>query len=349
MLGHRLIRMGRSVGPGLFLSVLAGLAAPATSWAGSETSPVSAVVSQPDVDAASTTTNHHLHVLRNRGSSLTASGLSFPAKAQRATGLGGNVSGAYFYPGDVSDNGGEIVTSAVSHAVYVNCPSGPRVCWGSPETFLTDLGQSSFIHLVDQYVGSTASNRYTNGQSFSISYTSPTSGSLRLTNLLSIVHSAVLKNNKQAGYGHIYHVFLPKGTDVCVSGLGCYSPDSPKDFTFCAFHSSVDFATLGHVLFTVEPYQGVAGCQQEAAASGFPNGALADSTYSTLSHELFETITDPDGTSWYVVNDLDLYGAEIGDTCQTPTGLGSILPLGGGQYEIQLEYSDATHACSSSN
>ena len=117
-----------------------------------------------------------------------------------------------------------------------------------------------------------------------------------------------------SGYHHIYHIFLPPGQDVCFTGTNeCYSPDNPDTFFFCAFHASVDFSDIGHVLLTVEPYQNVNGC---SVVQPSPNGPIVDSTADVLSHELFETITDPDGTAWWNRYDLDLFGAEIGDECQ---------------------------------
>lgn len=102
-----------------------------------------------------------------------------------------------------------------------------------------------------------------------------------------------------SGYNHVYHIYLPPGQDVCITGsvpLRCYSPDNLNTFYFCAYHNSVDFNDIGHVVFTVEPYQNVNGCQVQSPS---PNGLLIDSTADVLSRETFETITDPDGTAWW--------------------------------------------------
>jgi hypothetical protein len=71
--------------------------------------------------------------------------------------------------------------------------------------------------------------------------------------------------------------------------------NSQQTFAFCAYHSSVQFKDIGHVLYGVEPFQDVPGC---SVRPGTPNGQLVDSTNNSLSHELFETISDPDGTAW---------------------------------------------------
>jgi len=66
-----------------------------------------------------------------------------------------------------------------------------------------------------------------------------------------------------------------------------YSPDDIPMFFFCAYHGSVDFSdSVGHALFSVEPYPAVEGC----AVTTPPNGKLADSTANVRSHELIETI-----------------------------------------------------------
>ena len=64
-----------------------------------------------------------------------------------------------FYPADISNPGhGRVLTTTQSNNVYVNCAAS---CWGTPSNFLARLATSNFIHVTDQYVGSTGSNRYT--------------------------------------------------------------------------------------------------------------------------------------------------------------------------------------------
>jgi len=169
----------------------------------------------------------------------------------------------------------------------------------------------------------------------------------------------------QGGYEHIYHVFLPPGTDVCfnnpdgsVSGT-CYSPDNLATFYFCAYHGSFDILDSGghvisHVLYTVEPYQNVAGCQ---VAPGSPNGTLIDSTDTVLAHETFETITDPDGDAWIDVTSNGMFGQEIADECEfvffTPTATATFyffdVPyfyIGTRKYGVQRMWSNSQGACS---
>jgi hypothetical protein len=248
------------------------------------------------------------------------------------------------YPDDLTYFGGKTVGSMASHNIFVNCTNS---CWGNPNRFLTDLGNSNFIHVVDQYTGSTANNRYKLGTGTSVT-ASLLTGVATVNDILLIAHAAA--KHMGTGYGHEYHGFLPKGVDTCFDPPNsnvCYSPDSPATFFFCAYHGSVDFPDIGHVLFSVEPYQSVDGC---AVTSPSPNGRLTDSTASVLSHELIETITDPDGDAWIAVNTLPVLGAEIGDECEIPS-LTQLLfnppvsNLNGHNWKIQPEYSNFYHGC----
>ena len=246
-----------------------------------------------------------------------------------------------------------MVVTTEFHPIYVNRhPSH----WGNVAGFLTDLGASNFIHVLDQYAGSTASHRYTLGASFSIHYPIPEdTHTLLPADIVNLVHAAA--KDEGSGYGNLYHVFLPKGVDMCfpatsTSPRQCYSPDIPDTFVFCGFHSSVTFTdSVGHVIFSVEPFQDVDGCS--LPPHGTPNGQLIDSTNNVLSHESSEAITDPDGDAWWVQSFTFANGNEIADECirfevlsngKAYWDYGNV-ELNGHKYRIQPEYSNAVHGC----
>lgn len=240
-----------------------------------------------------------------------------------------------FYPADVNDTDqGPVVTNGENHPIYVNTTPGAV---GHPGALLRDLGKSEMVHIVDQYVERTEDNRYKAGLGALLSYNAP--GALQDSDIVTIVHAAAAAFGK-TGYQVIYHVFLAPGQDVC-SQNECYSPDNLSTFSFCAYHDSLDFTDIGHVIYSLEPFQAVAGCEEGPAS---PNGLVVDSTMSTLSHEFFETITDPDGTAWWNRNSLDLYGDEIADTCVL-TVYDPVFTLNRTRYELQAEYSNKYHAC----
>lgn len=252
------------------------------------------------------------------------------------------------YPGDLSSHSAAVVEFVESHDIYLlpggSCSSAS--CWGDPEGFLRALGKSEFMHVTDQYVGEQASNRYTLGQNFSQSFT-VSQTPLTDSDVQAIVHSAA-EASGDAGYGHIYHVFIPPGQDECFDATFTVSASN----IFCAYHSSVEFTDVGHLLYSVQPFADVPGC---TVRPGTPNGTLTDSTNSVLSHELVEAITDPDGDAWWNSLDNGLFGEEIGDECSflafTSSGsfLGfdpSIIKVQGKQYALQPEYDNSVHACS---
>jgi hypothetical protein len=267
------------------------------------------------------------------------------------------------YSGDLTSLGGHVLTSAVSHAIYLQRQTGSQctiaTCWGDPEGFLRDLGNSDFIHVIDQYVGLHDANRYTVGFHATVQYAAQATPLLD-SDIVAFVH-AVAAQRGASGYGHIYHVFLPPGQDECfdaTSGV-CYSPDNIATFFYCAYHSYADFPDIGRIIYTVLPYANFqplsnfpGSCQVQP---GTPNGELVDSTDDILNHETLEAITDPDGDEWRNESGAyDLSTDEIADEClfyvildgqyygDVPTFL-----IGAHRYAVQLVYSNEQHACSS--
>ena len=315
--------------------------------------------SPADYTAAAAATNVHRHALRANtpaGQAMSASALSVPHTASTAL---APVASAPDSGADLTYNGGAVVVSMENHAIYLHPKGGCTIagCWGNPERFLRDLGKSQMIHIVDQYTGSTANNRYTvAAEATNVNYT-PAPKPFTDNDMVALVHAVVASRSEEhhyaSGYGHEYHIFLPPGQDECFDSTFtvCYSPDNPATWFFCAYHGSADFSDIGHVLYSVEPFQNVPGCNVEP---GTPNGQLVDSTNDVLSHETFETITDPDGTAWFNDFNQSLFQQEIGDECSFLafnaagifTGFDpSNVTLNGNKYAIQPEYNNADHAC----
>lgn len=259
------------------------------------------------------------------------------------------------FPADLAEGktSGQPLQTTTLHNIYIN---QPPAAWGDPVGFLHDLNHSEFIHITDQYVGVEFNNRYPLGTSF-LALVTPAAGFppapnniITIAQIVSLVHAA--GSITGTGHDHVYNVFIPPGDDICFfdnhgNPTSCFSPDHPSTFAFCAFHSFVRFSDIGQVLLTVLPETGVPGCASQQPS---PNGIVADSVDSTMSHELFEIITDPDLNEWFVRGSLDLRGAEIGDVCQ-PTGnskaqfLVPTFNVHGHPYAIQLEYSNRGHGC----
>jgi hypothetical protein len=265
------------------------------------------------------------------------------------------LTGPHFYPADLSSGGGPTLETTRMHAIFVNAPGSISSTWGNPEGFLRDLNESSFIQIADQYTGVNGEDRYPVGSHVKVRYGTPGTVLYEL-DIAAIVHAVASQHG--AGGGNVYHVFLPPGTDTCFAPPTtqfpvptCYSPDNPATNAFCGYHGAVQFSDIGIALFTVEPWLGPgSGCE---IASPTPNGVLIDSTNNVLSHETFETITDPlPGLGFTNNTGGDLTGAEIGDECELfnfSNSPGAYTPptfsINGKKYAVQPEYSNTYHAC----
>jgi hypothetical protein len=248
------------------------------------------------------------------------------------------------YPADLQYYGGKVLKSARIYNAFVDSSSS---AFGSPNTFEEHLSYSSMMHLTDQYVGTNGGNRYDWAGNRTLSY--PAYATLGDNDIAAIVHAVARAIGPNAGVRNIYNIFLPKGLNYC--GTGAFVPagecnassTSPNPY-FCAFHAAVVYSDVGEVLFTLQPYQDPLYCAVNARdpSAVTPNGVQNDSTYSTLSHETFETITDPEpGTGWYDANAPAVSG-EVADLCAY---LAEDVNLDGKMYYIQREYSNAVHGC----
>jgi hypothetical protein len=255
-------------------------------------------------------------------------------------------SGSNRYPADLIFNGGNTIPSAVHHAIYL-IPDGSvctaPACWGNVAQFLGDLNRSNFIHVTDQYVGAQGGHRYPYEEDHLTVHYQLVTPAFTDNQMASLAIALAAKFG--SGYGHIYHIFLAPEQDECFDSSFTVCSSN----IFCAYHSSVVTANGTEVIYTVEPYQLIPGC---SVKPGTPNGAF-DATYNVLSHEVFETITDPDGTAWWNSVDNGIFGEEIGDECSFITFAfapnvyfdPSTVNLGGHMYATQPEYSNAGHVC----
>ncbi|HZC07398.1 MAG TPA: hypothetical protein VE338_17320 [Ktedonobacterales bacterium] len=135
------------------------------------------------------------------------------------------------------------------------------------------------------------------------------------------------------------------------NGQACSFPDNSGN-GFCAYHSFMPYYG-GNDGPNYLPYLYIANntnCVYLPTfdSSGVPYGDRnADAVINSLSHEQFETVTDPQTRGWY---DGDPSGGEIGDKCETTFGAtrwnGSTVTLNHGHsYVLQEEYSDRMGGC----
>jgi hypothetical protein len=263
--------------------------------------------------------------------------VAFKNNALRSQGSAG-------YPLDLTFGNGPLMTSSRAFNVYVNCKD--ESCWGDPEHFLMELPKTDLARVITQYTNA-APSAYQYGGSVSVKYRHPYSNTYYNEDLFSILAAAV-RHFGSTGLQTEYHLFLPKRVDTCFDQTKtCYSPDDLRKFKFCAYH---DFVTLNRqtILYSVEPFQNVyvkvrgneyPACHVPTSASGV--NELDSATASSLSHESFESWSDPEpNTGWY----NSLYGDEIADACAYY--FMAFHEIGGEKYYIQDIYSNKLHGCS---
>ena len=153
---------------------------------------------------------------------------------------------------------------------------------------------------------------------------------------------------------NLYIIFLPKGVESCFTSFdgaqrgGCsINPNFPSN-SYCGYHSwsgSGNPPIYSPMPFPI--YNSAVGytCSSEYNPGlESPNGQLdADVELGTLSHEMNESITDPEGNAW-----RDKRSGEIGDECSYIYGSGFggapgaqyNQTINGAHYFIQEEFSN---------
>jgi PKD repeat protein len=180
----------------------------------------------------------------------------------------------------------------------------------------------------------------------------------------------VKANGLPTGFGHEYIVFFPPGMDSCFGETGEAGKTCSGE-SYCGYHGALKVGTSEEIEYANEP---------DNADPQYGIGCLAESglkagyaTASSASHEVSESVTDPDveqKLSWYDSNVLVVepkilepeYG-EVGDMCayeyqQGDSALESYFvstPDSGGKpnqtinghgYLLQLEWDNAHSTCS---
>jgi hypothetical protein len=118
-------------------------------------------LTQNDIQAARAAKRYGAHFVPTRKTTK-----EFPPAARTigsvafATRLASLPFAAPQFQADLTSGGGPTLQSATQYLVFFNCPAGD--CWGAPgpAASLADLNTSDFIHILDQYTGSTANGRY---------------------------------------------------------------------------------------------------------------------------------------------------------------------------------------------
>lgn len=160
--------------------------------------------------------------------------------------------------------------------------------------------------------------------------------------LVSVVEAEGLPH----GLGVEYYMVLPPHVGSCFEGFGgfeCF------DEVFCAYHNYIEPQELVYSNISYSP-EDPTGCGVGEYPNGKSNGN-ADDTFSSLSHEANESITDPTLEAWF-----DEEGFENGDECRNSNddygpALGGTSgklfnqAIGSGHYYLQQEWSNDIDDC----
>jgi len=138
------------------------------------------------------------------------------------------------------------------------------------------------------------------------------------------------------GIQRIFLLYTSSGEGSC-AGTACAYTD------YCAYHSYISGSTP--IIYTNEPYGDPTYCQEPGTPS--PNGdPAADTAVTAASHEMSESITDPEINAW-----ITALGNEIGDLCAYNYGTNTWDSGNANQfwsshyYELQMEFDNHMSGC----
>jgi hypothetical protein len=147
---------------------------------------------------------------------------------------------------------------------------------------------------------------------------------------------------------HEFIVITGYGVQECSSiDVGAACSFAPSSDSYCGYHRSFDL-TAGTAIYAY--VDDIPECTDLSVISSYPspNGdPIADSVINTVSHEQFESVSDPFGDAWY---DDQGNHDEMADLCETD--FGNIGPDGanvtlanGHRYIVQTEWSNLAQSC----
>lgn len=280
---------------------------------------------------------------------------------------------------DVEDNGGPVMQGPTTVFLIYWLPGNfnfdTSVTNGDANyeklmaRFFTDLSGSSYFNLLTQYPGNcglatataqtclstiTATNlpvdtsAYTQFSSTSVGTSAQP---LQDSDIQAEVQKEITQNGITPGLNTEFIVFTGAGVQECISAGICTTN------VFCAYHGNALTAAGNTVIYTYMPLDNslASGCTAKIGTS--PNNQIvADQEIEFLSHEFFESVSDPlisgsaNNTAW-ISNDPTSQSApgEIGDNCNQITGSvqsnGSNVTLNGNPYVVQQNWSNDDEAC----
>jgi serine protease len=224
--------------------------------------------------------------------------------------------------GNLINHGGPVQTAPKVWVVYWGWTSDPNGEQARLQSFLNDVGGSSWLSSVTQY--SNAGN-----PSGLLQGTWSDSASVPNRPTQSQISAEAAKAANHFGTGTSVNVQIVVATPTGHSQRGFGTQ-------WCAYHGTV--SSDPNVTFTYLPYMTDAGanCGENSVNSG--SAGILDGVSIVEGHELAETITDPLLNAWY-----DSSGAENGDKCAWINLQNT--SMGGGTFPTQPLWSNSAGGC----
>ena len=267
---------------------------------------------------------------------------------------------------DLPYGGGPVLHSNRTHPIFW-APAGSGLAFDPGyeslvDTFLADVAADSHkttntFSLTGQYHDSKGPAAYNSTFAGAIDDTDPLppngctepgptgpgwSACLTDAQLQTEIEHVVAADDLPTTGGNVYFMIMPNGFGSCTgSGPSSCALGGSAD-GYCGYHS----VTSNGILYAVIPYNAIVPhCRSDNPR---PNSSTADPTLSTISHELNETITDPQGNAW-----VDAEGDEAADLCLTSFGpaIGGHAAtawnesINGGHFYLQELWSNASNGC----
>jgi hypothetical protein len=239
---------------------------------------------------------------------------------------------ASYGSGNLTNHGGNILSSAQFYAVYWNP--------GVAASTATSLGYSTIRAQIASFAGSfSGSNDYRiiqqyNGANGGIASSIPFSGDyVDSQNTKPLIKDSAIRSYLAGLFqasrltphaNALYGVYFPSGMKVQLSGGSSCS-------SFCGYHSHFTYNGT-QIKYAVFPYPDCSGCSLSGKS-------VADMLTIVSSHEIREAVTDPGDNNvnaWY-----DSSGNEADDKCAWH----NLYQMLSGSFWVQPEYSNTNSGC----
>jgi hypothetical protein len=230
---------------------------------------------------------------------------------------------------------------------------------GSPSTFesimaqyFRDIGGTPFYNLLTQYwdyagpIQNSVSLGGTYVDTRPYGHAATAADPLSSNDMKDEVQNAIDANHWTADLNHAFFVFTGFGAQICTD-ISHKSCSFLVGFgTFCGYHDYIP-APAPTIYAVIPDSADCVGSPYTNTYAGPNHDRVADEIVDVVSHEQFESATDPDESGWYSDG---WFSGEIGDLCESSYGPvqadgGDVTLNHGHGYRLQGEWNDRSGRC----